>query len=557
MLVVCCPDLTHRVLRDGRTFDTGGPLLDQGRTVARDALLFRPRGPHQRQRRLLRPAFSQDRLAVYAVEMSRQLGEALTMWRDGQVIDVVAVMDEITARASARTLFTASLSPQQSAELLRCLTAVVDGVFLRMVIPELVWPLFPAIRRFNHALPRLDALTYEIIDAHRHDGVDHSDMLSILLAARDECGDALTDAEIHDQIVSFLLMGTETTATLLAWSFHLLGRHSEAAQRVQNEVDRILDGRIAVYDDVAHLDYTRRVLTETLRLYPPGWMLTRVVTAETTLAGRKLPSGTTLVYRPYLIHRRPDLYPDPDRFDPDRWLHDHAAALPRGAFIPFGGDARKCIGDTFSMLEATLALASITARWRLDPILGVITRPSPRHLSPAAPAVYAAASSRSIDRFRPNQGGVRRLQASSSLDQREESRSTRSVRRSVPTRRTVRLFSRGSWLSRSCGGSSSKMVARPVRHRPPICTRTYGLASILRIVRLSPEFTHQPECRSFESPTDRGRRDSAERRPTVSMTDRPGRKRARRRKSGLAICRWNQITKGRGSRECNAARLRR
>jgi pentalenene oxygenase len=126
---------------------------------------------------------------------------------------------------------------------------------------------------------------------------------------------------------------------------------------------------------VTRLDYTTRVLTETLRLYPPIWIVTRVLTTEATLAGRTLPAGTILLYSPYLIQRRPDLYPDPNRFNPDRWLPDHAATLPRGALIPFGGGARKCIGDTLGMLEATLALASMTARWQLDPLPGIIGRP--------------------------------------------------------------------------------------------------------------------------------------------------------------------------------------
>ena len=380
VFVVCSPDLAHRVLRDGRTFDKGGPLFKQGRRVVGDGLITSAYGPHRRQRRLLQPAFRQDRLVVYTAEMGRQLSVTLETWRDRQVIDVVAAMDEIAARISARTLFTANLSPEQSAELLDSITAVVEGIFLRTVMPPALQraPL-SANRRFDRALSRLDGLTYEIIDGYRRDGVDHGDMLSMLLAARDDDGDALTDTEIRDQIVSFLLAGTETTATLLAWSFHLLGQHPAAAQRVQAEVDHVLDGRVAGYDDVAGLAYTGQVLTETLRLYPPVWILTRVLTTDFTLADRTLPTGTILLYSPYLIHRRPDLYPDSGRFDPDRWLpSDHAGALPRGTFIAFGGGARKCIGDTFAMLEATLVLASITAHWRLDPVPGVSTHPRPR-----------------------------------------------------------------------------------------------------------------------------------------------------------------------------------
>jgi cytochrome P450 len=376
--VVCCPDLTHQVLRDGRTFDRGGPLYKQVRMIAGDGLGTCPHEQHRRQRRLLQPAFSRDRLAIYAIEMSRQLDVTLATWRDGQVIDVVAAMNEITTRITARTMFTTHLSPRQSADLRHSLTALLEGVFLRMVMPEWLTRAPLAVnRRFDQAVSTVDSLTSEIINAYRTDGIDHGDLLSTVLAARDEHGDALTDTEIRDQILTFWAAGTETTASLLAWSLHLLGHHPEAARRVQTETDTVLDGRVAGHDDVTHLDYTARVLTETLRLYPPGWMFTRVLTTETTLAGRTLPTGTILIYSPYLIQRRGDLYPEPNRFDPDRWLPHHTTP-PRGAFIPFGGGARHCIGDTFAMLEATLALATITARWQLDPLPDVLTRPRPR-----------------------------------------------------------------------------------------------------------------------------------------------------------------------------------
>lgn len=379
MVVVCSPELTHQVLREGRTFDIGGPFHEQIITIVGEGLATYAHEPHGRRRRLLQPAFSQDRLAVYATEMSRQLEAVLQTWQDGQVIDVLAAMNEITTRVSARTLFTAALSPEQSADFLHNLTTVLEGMFLRMFMPGwLARAPLPVNRRFTRARSRVDALTYQVINTYRRDLADHGDLLSMMLAVRDEHGDALSDTEIRNQVLSFWMAGTETTATLLAWSLHLLAHHPHAAHRVYAEVDHVLGGRVAGHDDVARLDYTTRVLAETLRLYPPGWMFTRVLTTEATLAEVTLPAGTILLYSPYLIQRRPDLYPEPDHFDPDRWLPDRAAALPRGAFVAFGGGARKCIGDTFGLLEATLALATITARWQLDPLPHTITRPRPR-----------------------------------------------------------------------------------------------------------------------------------------------------------------------------------
>ncbi len=379
LFVVCCPELTHQVLRDGRTYDKGGPFYGQLRMLAGDGLVTCVYGSHRRQRQLLQPGFTRARLALYATEMSRQLDAALATWRDGQVIDVLSAMNELTTKVTARALFTTPLSPQQSTEFLHTLSALVEGIFLRMIMPA--WlrrvPL-PVNRRFERALSTTDDLTYEIINAYRRSGVDHGDLLSMMLAARDEHGDALTDTELRDQVVTFWGAGTESTASLLAWSLHLLAEHPDVARRLRAEVDAVLGGRVAGHADVTRLEYTARVLNESLRLYPPAWIITRLLTTETTLAGKTLPAGTILIYSPYLIHRRGDIYPNPSQFDPDRWLPHHTTTLPRGAFIPFGGGNRRCIGDNFAVLEATLALATITSRWHLQPLPGTTTKPQPR-----------------------------------------------------------------------------------------------------------------------------------------------------------------------------------
>lgn len=377
--VVCHPVLTDTVLRDTRVFDKGGPFWDQARLVAGDGLGTCAHQPHRRQRRLVQPAFHPHRMADYAAVMAEETAAALRSWRDGQVLDVVAAMDKITARVTARCLFGAALTVEETADAQRCLTAVLAGMFWRMVTPPgLRWVPTQGNRRFRAAIRHMDQLVYRIIADRRRDGTDRNSMLSTLVASRDEHGDALGDREIRDQILSFIVAGMETSAALVAWALHLLAGHPQVLRRLHAEVDTVLAGRAAVHDDLPRLPFTRQILTETLRLFPPAWMLTRGVTEDTRLAGHVLPVGTVLLYSPYLIHHRADLYPDPDRFDPDRWAPGQATALPRGAFIPFGGGARKCMGDAFGLLEATLTLATITARWRLEPLPGVTTRPQPR-----------------------------------------------------------------------------------------------------------------------------------------------------------------------------------
>jgi cytochrome P450 len=294
-------------------------------------------------------------------------------------------MMTITSQVTATTLFSSALPPAELKHLLNDVRAFFDGVFQRML---LISPLdrlpIPSNRSFLSARTRLRNTCSQIIAQRRADGADHGDLLSALIAAHDSEGDGrgMTDAEISDTIVLFFLAATETTASTLAWALDLLARHPRIEQRLQAEVDSVLGGAPATHADLPRLELTHRIITETLRVYPPGWFFTRTVTADTRLGRHLLPAGTNVVYSPYLIHHRPDLYDQPETFDPDRW-DPIRPQPPRHAFIPFATGARKCIGDTFAMIEATFALATITARWDLQhlpghhvrPALGTVLRP--------------------------------------------------------------------------------------------------------------------------------------------------------------------------------------
>jgi pentalenene oxygenase len=216
---------------------------------------------------------------------------------------------------------------------------------------------------------------YQIIDAYRRDEEDHADLLSMLLSTRDENGEALTDQEIRDEAMTFVIAGSETSASLLAWTAYLLGQHPQIQERLHAELDAVLGDRLPRYDDVPKLKLTGRILSEALRMYPPVWMSTREVITRTELAGRVLHPGDNVMYSPYLLHHRADLYPEPDRFDPERWLPERRAERPSGSYLPFAAGDRKCIGDVFAIVEATLVLASVASRWRLQPLPGIAVRP--------------------------------------------------------------------------------------------------------------------------------------------------------------------------------------
>ena len=371
-IMVCDPELTHAVLVDDRTFDKGGPIYDRGREVGGNGLITCPHAEHRRQRRLVQPAFHQARMPGYAGVMSEHADRVTTAWYAGQTIDAYREVLEITSRTLVMALFGETLSPAVNDQMVEDVHVIFGGVFDRMLTPP---PLdripTPGKHRYDRALIRLRHVSSKIIaDCRAHDTADPAGLMAILTAAREDDGSGMTDTELGDQILSFLVAG-ESTANLLAWTLHLLSTRPDVVADLRQETDRILSsGRAATWVDLPELRFTGRVLTESLRLYPPLWIATRATTRDTDLGGHALRAGTHIAISPYLLHHRPDLYPDPERFDPDRWDSDKSANPPRHSFIAFGAGARKCVGDDFAMAEASLTLATIASRWNLAPAGG-------------------------------------------------------------------------------------------------------------------------------------------------------------------------------------------
>ncbi|WP_404795713.1 cytochrome P450 [Streptomyces tendae] len=377
-LVVCDPELTRQVLLDDRTFDKGGPLFDRGRELSGDGLALSPYRRHRRQRRLAQPAFHFSRFPGYARTMTAQASAVADSWQAGQTLDVSDEMMTLAVRTAVETMFSDELTAGDLQQSVRDLTTVMKALYRRAAMPPLLerLPLF-GNSRYHQARARLRRTLNDVITRRRASRDDHGDLLSAFLAARDDDTDGLgmTEAEISDQVLTFFIAGSDSTAILLSWALHLLANHPDVEERVHAEVDSVLAGARAGFSHLPGLELTTRVITETLRLYPPGWVLTRTVTTDTRLGPYSVPAGTTVAYSPYLIHRRGDLYDAPDRFDPDRWAGDHPQPS-RHAYIPFGGGARKCIADQFGTIEAVLALATITARWRLTPLSDGLVRPA-------------------------------------------------------------------------------------------------------------------------------------------------------------------------------------
>jgi pentalenene oxygenase len=399
VIVVSSPELTRQLLLEDATFDKGGPLFDRIREVLGNGVITCPHTDHRRQRRLIQPAFHRTRMPGYAREMSGQATGIIDAWTDGQLIDATAAMQHVSARSLAATMFAGALPPNTLGQTLQDIDVIWAGWAKRLVLPAVLGRVpTPGRRRYQQANGRLRRTIGEVATNWRNNGIDHGDLMSILLAARDDptppagrrmtggtagadgretTGSRLSDTEVFDQMMTLLTAGIETVAGTLAWALYLLARHPEIQRKLNAEVDLILRGGAATYEQVPALKLAGRIVTETLRLYPPPWFVTRTAIVDTVLGGHHIPAGTTLAYSSHLLHHRSDLFPDPERFDPDRWLPENAGNIPPGAYIPFGHGARKCAGDTFAMTEAVLVLASLSARWWLQAAPDVAARRRP------------------------------------------------------------------------------------------------------------------------------------------------------------------------------------
>jgi cytochrome P450 len=329
------------------------------------------------QRRLIQPLFHQARVNSYGATFARLAEHIGNGWRDGEQRDMHLEMTELTLAIVARTVFDVDLDAQLVADIRRSLTTNLSTA-RRAVVPLGRFadrlPL-PSTRRFNADKARLDRQVHEMIAQRRATGNDGTDLLSLLLSARDEdTGEPMPDDQVRDEAVTILLAGHETTANALAFALHLLGENPKAQEELAAELDQVLDGRLPGVDDVRRLPYTTAVLHESMRLYPPAWVLARRLLAPREVCGYLLPAGSLCAYSAWVIHRDPALWPEPERFLPRRWL-DGDVDRHRYAYFPFGGGPRQCIGNTFAELEAILVLATLCRRWRVAPVPGAEVRP--------------------------------------------------------------------------------------------------------------------------------------------------------------------------------------
>ncbi|MGH7563177.1 MAG: cytochrome P450 [Gemmatimonadota bacterium] len=336
-----------------------------------------------RQRRLVQPAFHHERISEYARIMVDYTIDRLDGWKDGEERDVRGEMTSITFRVVAKTLFDAEVAGD-IAEIAGAFDTGIEEIARRIRRPVLVpdWVPTSGNRRYRRAVNRMDHLVYRIIDEHR-DGRDRGDLLSALMQVRDEGGRPMEEKQIRDETITMLLAGHETTALALTWTWYLLSQHPGVAARLEEEVDVTLDGRPPGVEDLPRLPYTGRVVKESMRIYPPAYSFGREALEDDEILGWPVPAGTTLFVFPWVLHRDPRFYPDPLRFDPDRWTESFEMELPRHAYLPFGSGPRMCIGREFARMELVLIVATIAQRFRLEwgaerptPMASITLRPT-------------------------------------------------------------------------------------------------------------------------------------------------------------------------------------
>lgn len=352
----------HCYSKEHSAFIRLGRVLGQG-LLNTDGELWR------RHRRMIQPAFHQERLQTYSQMMVQETAEMLAPWRDGRRIDLGVELTRLTLRIVSRSLFSHEVGSDVDA-----ITGAVTVLQESFSQPDLLprWLPSPARAKARRALESIDDVMYRLIAARRRQAGanpagESADLLQRLIEARDDEGDGagLSDREIRDQLVTFFLAGHETTSQALTWTFYLLSQNPEVSAKLHEELARVLGGRLPRFEDVDALPYTEQVVKESMRIYPPVFAIARKAIADNHIGEYVVPAGSEVALWVYMAHHDPRWFPRPEVFDPARFANHDSLQKMKNAYLPFGLGARTCIGKTFASIEAVLILATVAQRFHL------------------------------------------------------------------------------------------------------------------------------------------------------------------------------------------------
>jgi cytochrome P450 len=369
-VLITRPELIDEVLSNRASIMIKDRTLRELKTMFGEGLLTSEGDFWRGQRRQLAPAFTPKRVSEYGDIMSGRTQEMVDGWTDGERVDIHDEIMALTLRIVVQTLFDSDVSgdEMQVGHLVEETMLHVDRELnsFRAFIPRKVPT--PSRRRFATTILEFDRIVLDIIERQRQNqGQNHGgegrDLLSQMLAMRDESGKGMSDRQIRDEVLTLFLAGHETTALALTWTFMLLSQHPNAERRLRDEVRSLASDRPLGRPDMAALPFTTAVIRESMRLHPPAWIIGREPTEDIELGGYRVPAGTQLLIPMFMMHRDPEYFVRPNSFEPDRWLDGLAERLPRTVYMPFGGGPRVCIGNHFAMMEAVLLLATIVRDW--------------------------------------------------------------------------------------------------------------------------------------------------------------------------------------------------
>jgi cytochrome P450 len=342
-----------------RTVRRSKMLLGEGMITAEAAL-------HRMQRQVAQPAFHRQRIPQYASTMVREAARVRDAWRDGEQRDIATDMMHLTLSIVAETLFATDLR-EEVHELADAINRIMGLYNFLVMLPAAEWLVHvrpPGLAAFVRARKRIDRVVCRMIEAHRREHSDTGSLLDMMLAASPDRS-AESEQSLRDQVITIFLAGYETVANALIWTWYLLSQNPECERRFHQEIDRELQRRLPTFDDIPRLRYVEMVLAESMRLYPPAWAMGRYALSDFQLGEYFLPAKTTLLMSQFVLHRDERFFPDPLRFDPERFTPEAKLRRTKFTYFPFGAGVRQCIGESFAWMEGVLLLATLGQKWKL------------------------------------------------------------------------------------------------------------------------------------------------------------------------------------------------
>jgi len=366
------PQMLTSVLIDNADDFTMGVIGDSLMPIiGPNSLLLLTGGKHRKQRKLAVPAFHHRRLASYVEPMVQFTQQQMQEWGNGAELDVEHEMVRLTLRIVGKVL----LNEEHLSVATNFGSAMYEGIQYAAYLSTALVPLplsWPTLRnwRTRRALNTIHSMVDAFVQRRRRDAKDYGDLFSMFMFARDENGEGLSDEELHDQVLTIVLGGHETSSTVLSWCVRLLMQNPEIYTRLRKEIDEALQGRPFTWDDMPRLAYVQQFIKETLRLYPPSYLLSRQAKTDVSLGDYLMREGTLVIFSPYVIHRNPEVFPDPERCDPDRFAPAKEKQLPRLSYIPFSTGPHTCIGNNFALLKMQAILITLLQRFDFDVVPG-------------------------------------------------------------------------------------------------------------------------------------------------------------------------------------------